>query len=217
MQQAIDIIRDSKIISSGELESINSLKDEIVDNFLTTQIFRTRTEMEISVLNDLKHPTADSKYWQAQREQKVMFHELVMLSYEYRKNLVEIKKLERSLSKEEDDLERELLLIEIEKQKFVSVNQERVAKDRIREIRQWHEIKDILKPQLQYGTEDVNTHQLISYHGRFVNQAQSLDAMSGPERNNLLGQLITSENVLKGNNILVQQKENKLLKDKNNE
>jgi len=211
MQQAIDIIRDSKIISSEELESINSLKDEIVDNFLTTQIFRTRTEMEICVLNDLKHPTADSKYWQAQREQKVMFHELVMLSYEYRKNLVEIKKLEKSLSKEEDDLERELLLIEIEKQKFISVNQERVAKDRIREIQAWHEIKDILKPQLQHGTDDVNTHQLISYHNRFVNQAQSLDAMSGPERNNLLGQLITSENVLKGNNILTAPIERKAL------
>ena len=48
------------------------------------------TEVPVSVLNDIKFPTPAAKYWQAMREQNVMFQELVMLSYEYRKNLVEI-------------------------------------------------------------------------------------------------------------------------------
>jgi hypothetical protein len=202
MQQAIDIIRDSKILTKEDIKSISHLKDELLDNFHTTQIFRTRVEMDVCVLNDVKHPTPDSKYWQCQREQKVHFHELVMLSYEYRKNIVEIKKLERKLQTEEDDLERELLIIEIEKQKFIACNQERVAKDRIREIQAWHEIKAELKPHLKHGTKDVNEHQLVSYNMRFHNQAQSLPKMSGPEANNLIGQLVTSDRVLKQGNLL---------------
>jgi hypothetical protein len=187
---AIEIINRSSILTEEELGLIVDLNDELVDNFLHAQIFRTRTEMEVSVLNDLKFPTPDAKYWQSQREQGVHFHELVMLSYEYRKNLVEIKKLERKLASEKDDLERELLDIEIEKLKFISRNQERVAKDRIREIREWHEIKARLIPQMAHSLTDCDEHQLISYTRRFVKQWLTAgDSGSPSERQNLLGQM----------------------------
>jgi hypothetical protein len=146
--------------------------------------------METSILNDLKFPTPDSKYWQAMREQNVMFHELVMLSYEYRKNQVEVRILERKLSEEKDELEKELLQIELEKKQFIGINQERTAKDRIREIREWHEIKESLKPAMECGTSDVNAHQLYGYTIRWINQLQGLNENTSiSERNNLLGQL----------------------------
>jgi len=188
--QSLSIIESSKILRQEDLRQLSALSGELQDTFLNVQMFRTRTEMEASILNDLKHPTPDSKYWQSMREQNVMFQELVMLSYEYRKNQVEIKILERKIYNESDELEKELLQIEIEKKQFIGINQERTAKDRIREIREWHEIKESLKPLMTASLIDVNEHQLLSYTARWINQLMGMnEATSISERNNLLGQL----------------------------
>jgi hypothetical protein len=189
-KQSLSIIEGSQILKEEDWQQLADLKSELQDVFLYAQIFRTRTEMEASVLNDLKFPTPDSKYWQSIREQNVMFHELVMLSYEYRKNQVEIKKLMRDLENERDEFEIELLQIEIERKQFISINQERTAKDRIREIQAWHEIKEKLIPQMNASLINCDEHQLISYTARFINQLLN-GGMHGsiPERNNLVGQL----------------------------
>lgn len=187
---ALDIIGQSKILTSDDLNVIRDLKVELVDNFLHAQVFRTRTEMEVSVLNDMNFPTPDAKYWQCQREQGVHFHELVMLCYDYRKNLVEIRKLERKLADEKDDLEKELFQIEIEKLTFIARNQEKAAKDRIREVREWHEIKERLIPQMIHSLEDCNEHQLVSYTRRFIYQWLAMGESGSPgERQNLMSQM----------------------------
>lgn len=198
---AISLINESGILNSDDLQVLVELKEELRDTFLYSQVFRTRTEMEMSVLNNLKHPTPDSKYWQAMREQNVMLDQTVMLSYEYRKNLIEIKKLERDLSKENDDLERELIEIEIEKKRYVAKQQERTAKDRIREIQEWHDIKEKLKPQMKHSQTDVNEHQLLSYTARLLNQMQNIHSMTAGEKNNIVGQLNTSIDIIKSNNL----------------
>lgn len=123
-----NIIQNSDILTREDLDVLTPLTEELQESFKKSQVFRTRTEMEVSVLNNLKFPTPASKYWQAIREQNVMFSELVMLSYEYRKNIVEIKKLQRDLEAEEDVLESELIQIEIEKKLFVLKNQEKQLK-----------------------------------------------------------------------------------------
>jgi hypothetical protein len=188
--QSLLIIESSKILKQEDIQLLSGLKDEMQDVFLTAQIFRTRTEMETSVLNDLKFPTPDSKYWQSVREQNVMFQELVTLSYEYRKNRVEIKILERDLAVETDELKRELLQIEIDKKQFIAINQERTAKDRIREINEWHKIKEELIPKMTASLIDVDEHQLVSYTIRWVNQLVGMDKNTSiSEKNNLLGQL----------------------------
>ena len=188
--KSLSIIESSNILKSEDWMQLSELSSELQDMFLNVQVFRTRTEMEASILNDLKFPTPDSKYWQSMREQNVMFHELVMLSYEYRKNQVEIRILERKIATENDELEKELLQIEIEKKQFIGINQERTAKDRIREIREWHEIKVSLKPDMTASLTDVNEHQLLSYTARWINQLMGMsETTSISERNNLLGQL----------------------------
>jgi hypothetical protein len=188
--KSLSIIESSKILKQEDLKQLSALSGELQDMFLNVQMFRTRTEMETSVLNDLKHPTPDSKYWQSMREQNVMFQELVMLSYEYRKNQVEIKILEQKINAEPDELERELLQIELEKKQFIGINQERTAKDRIREIQEWHEIKESLKPNMAASLTDVNEHQLLSYTARWINQLMGMsENTSISEKNNLLGQL----------------------------
>jgi hypothetical protein len=187
---ALDIIGESKILTDDDLNVIVDLKEELIDNFMHAQVFRTRTEMEVSVLNDMNFPTPDAKFWQCQREQGVHFHELVMLSYEYRKQLVEIKKLKRKMDSEKDELEKELIGIEIEKLTFIARNNEKVAKDRIREVREWHDIKARLIPQMIHSLEDCNEHQLVSYTRRFIYQYLAMGNSGSPgERQNLMSQM----------------------------
>ncbi len=191
-KSALEIVQGSNILTEEDFSKIDKLRDELRHTFLHSQVFRTRTEMEVSVLNDVKFPTPDAKYWQSMREQNVHFHELVMLSYKHRKNLVKIKKLERKLAKEEDDLEKEMIQIDIERRKYISINQQRVAKDRIREVHSWHEIKANLIPDMASSLDDVDEHQLISYVNRWIIQAKIMGDTGGPsERHNLFGQLET--------------------------
>jgi hypothetical protein len=188
--QSFNIISNSSILEPSDFEKLAALKDELQETFLRTQVFRTRTEMEVSVLDDIHFPTADSKYWQSQREQNVMFGELVRLSYEYRKNLVEIKKLQRDYDKEEDELEKELKKIEIERRGFESREMERVAKDRIREVQQWHEIKEKLIPYMIHSRLSVDDHQLVSYAKEWLNEALLMPPnIQQGEMVNLVGKL----------------------------
>jgi len=195
---AFDIVSNSKILTEDDFNIINNMKSELTDTFMKVQMFRTRTEMDVSVLNDVKFPTPDSKYWQAVREQNVMFQELCMLSYEYQKNQIEIEILKRDKNEEDKELERELIQIEINKKSFVSANQERTAKDRIREIKEWHDIKKKLIPQMTCGTKDVNEHQLVSYAQRFIQQMMVLDNSAGQaEKQNLVGQYVSTMKAIK--------------------
>jgi len=188
--KSLAIIKQSGILAQQDFTNLAKLSDELAHTFLTAQVFRTRTEMEASVLNDIKFPTPDSKYWQCIREQNVMYSELVNLSYEYRKNQVEIMKMNRDIDYIDDEFDKELAQIEIERRQFAALNQERTAKDRIREIGEWHDIMDQLKPQMTASFDDVNEHQLVSYTARWIQQARNMAGETGvAERNNLIGQL----------------------------
>jgi len=186
-----DIIQQSDILTKEDFDILAPLTNELKETFIKAQVFRTRTEMEVSVLNNIKHPTHSSKYWQSIREQNVMFGELVMLSYEYRKNLIEIKILQRDKVKEVDELEEELKQIEIERKMFISKNQEKTAKDRIRELKAWSEIKEREAEYMSIEElSEVDNHQLISYTKRWINQSIIMGNNGSPaERQNLLGQL----------------------------
>jgi hypothetical protein len=71
------------------------------------------------------------------------------------------------------------------------------AKDRMREIRLWSQ----LKKENDDGTfdkQDVNQHQLESYHKIMINRKNTLtQGSSQPEVFNVLGQLQTIERVKK--------------------
>jgi hypothetical protein len=74
---------------------------------------------------------------------------------------------------------------------------ELTAKDRMREIKLWSQ----LKKEVDDGTFDkqnVNTHQLESYHKIMLNRKDTLTpGSSQPEVFNVLGQLQTIERVKK--------------------
>ena len=207
--EPFEIIKSSEILTELDLSRLNPLKQELVENFKKSQVFRTRTEMEVSVLNDLKFPSSASKYWQAVREQNVMFTELANLSYEYRKKIIEIKKIKRDIENEKDELEKELKEVELEQENFNLIQMEKVAKDRIREIEQWSEIKEReAKNMTEEQLADVDNHQLVSYTQRWIRQAIAMGNNGSPaERQNLLGQLEKGLKICVKQNILEEVKE----------
>jgi hypothetical protein len=178
--QSLNIVKSAHILTKDDLNTIYSLSKELSNTFQTAQVFRTQTEAEISVLNDIKFPTPDSKYWQSIREQNVHFGELVRLSFNYRRNNVEIAKLE-GIIKKAQGYDRDLLQIDLEEKLFNRIEMERVAKERIREIKMWSDIMAKLKPEMKFSLTDVNEHQLISYTQRFISTTLATEACTNKD------------------------------------
>ncbi len=185
------------ILDPNDVKDFKELTGELRDTWTKKQIFRTETEMRFSVLNDMKYPTPASKYWQCVREQNVYLENLMTLSFEYRRNEVKIKRLQEKLLTEEDALKKELYQIDIDEKNFSKASMQLTARDRMREIKLWSK----LKKEADDGTfdkEDVNTHQLESYHKIMINRKDTLTpGSSQPEVFNVLGQLQTIERVKK--------------------
>ena len=186
------LIGSTSILREDDFAFLTAVADELRDTLNKRQVFRTETEMEVSVLNDIKHPTRASKYWQSVREQAVMFENLVADSFAYRRNEVQIRRLAKKLEGATDEFDREDAQIDLDECLFKRASMEAVAKDRIREIRLWSKLKAELDDGT-FDTTDVNSHQLVSYTQRFILQASNAPAdMPVAEANNLKGQLVSS-------------------------
>ena len=187
----------NNLLSPEEVSDFQSMTEELRDTWTKKQMFRTQTEMEFSVLNDAKYPTKAAKYWQCVREQNVFLENLMNLSFDYRKNEVETKQLEKKRDEEKDELEKELHQIEIDQKTFNKAGMQLVARDRMREIKLWSGYKKKYDDG-SFDTKNVNTHQLESYHLTMKNKAETLtQGSSQPEVFNVLGQLQSIERIKK--------------------
>ena len=187
----------SNVLDQKDFNNFVALKDELKDTWHKKQMFRTETEMRFSVLDDGRYPTNAAKYWQCVREQNVFFENLMSLSFDYRKNEVEIKKLKRKIQEEQDDLERELHEIELEQKLYGRAGMELTAKDRMREIETWSRLKKEYDDG-SFDTKNVNTHQSESYQLILQNKANTIT--QGTPQNevfNILTQLNTLDRLKK--------------------
>jgi len=183
------------------------MTEELRDTWTKKQVFRTETEMRMSVLQDAKYPTKAAKYWQCVREQNVFLENLMSLSFDARRNEVKLKRLQEKLKTEEDPLKKELLQIDIDEKTYSVANMQLVARDRMREIKLWSTLKKEFDDG-SFNTQDVNRHQLDSYHLIMKNKAETLTSGSSqPEVFNVLGQLQTIERVKKSGEMIYNKKE----------
>ena len=197
----------NNLLDPNEVKEFKELTNELRDTWTKKQVFRTETEMRMSVLQDAKYPTKASKYWQCVREQNVFLENLMSLSFDARRNEVKLKRLQEKLLKEEDSLKRELLQIDIDEKTYSVANMQLVARDRMREIKLWSTLKKEFDDGT-FDTKDVNTHQLDSYHIIMKNKAETLTTGSSqPEVFNVLGQLQTIERVKKSGEMIYNKKE----------
>jgi hypothetical protein len=193
-----EIIHSTKLLNDSDAAFIDENIGKIQANWEKRQIYRTETEMRVSVLNDGKHPTEASKYWQCIREQSAMYEQLVQLSFDYRRKRVAYRQLQKAIETAEGD-ELELLQIDKEEMEFTFLHLEQQAKDRLRELRLWDRLMDeCVERDPNFDTENVNTHQLISYAKTFRNRLASVGPNSTQgERFNAVSQAKTAERHLK--------------------
>ena len=183
------------LLDPEDVFEFKQMTGELRDTWTKKQMFRTQTEMEFSVLNDAKYPTNAAKYWQCVREQNVFLENLMSLSFDYRKNDVHIKRLQKKVAEEEDELKRELAQIDLDQKVYGRASMQLTARDRMREIKLWSAYKTKYDDG-KFDTKDVNTHQLESYHLVMKNKAETLtQGSSQPEVFNVLGQLQSIERI----------------------
>jgi len=196
----------NNILSVEDLNKFKELTEELRDTWSKKQIFRTETEMRVAVIDDGRFPTKAAKYWQAVREQSVFLENLMSLSFDYRRNEVKIKMLQKKIDNETDDLKKQLYQIDLDEKIYAKASMEQVAKDRMREITLWSQIKNELDDG-SFDNKNVNNHQKeslqrtleIRYHNMTPNTPhnEKLDIISQLQTMNRVkaqGELETKNN-----------------------
>ena len=200
----------TNILDKEDVKDFKKLIPELQDTWMKKQMFRTETEMRFSVLSDNKYPTKAAKYWQSVREQNTHFENLVHLSFDARKNEVEIEKLQRDIKKEKDPIDKKMKQIELEEKLYGKAQMELVAKHRMREVATWSKLKKEFDDG-NFDKKDVNSHQAHSYMLRLQHQKNTITpGTSQPEVFNVLVQIDTLERVIREKELAPPKEKKKL-------
>ena len=185
----------NNLLDPDQVKRFKEMTSELRDTWTKKQMFRTKTEMEFSVLSDARYPTNAAKYWQCVREQNTHLENLMRLSFDYRKNDIEIKKLEKKFEEETDPLEKEMTRVELDEKTYGKANMQLVAGHRLREVNEWSHFKKVYNDGT-FDDKNVDTHQLLSYKKVMKNRKNTLTpGSSQPEVFNVLGQMQSIERI----------------------
>ena len=197
----------NNLLDPNDVKEFKEMTSELRDTWTKKQVFRTETEMRMSVLQDMKYPTKAAKYWQCVREQNVFLENLMSLSFDCRRSEAKVKWLEKKIETEQDEYKLEKYKIDLDEARYGLANMQLVARDRMREIKLWSTLKKEFDDGT-FDTKDVNRHQLESYHMIMKNKAETLTSGSSqPEVFNVLGQLKSIERVKKSGEMIYNKKE----------
>jgi hypothetical protein len=197
----------NNLLDPEDVKDFKAMTSELRDTWTKKQVFRTETEMRMSVLQDMKYPTKAAKYWQCVREQNVFLENLMSLSFDCRRSEAKVKWLEKKIETEQDEYKLEKYKIDLDEARYGLANMQLVARDRMREIKLWSTLKKEFDDGT-FDTKDVNRHQLDSYALIMKNKAETLTSGSSqPEVFNVLGQLNTIERVKKSGEMIYNKKE----------
>ena len=197
----------NNLLDPEDVKEFKAMTSELRDTWTKKQVFRTETEMRMSVLQDMKYPTKATKYWQCVREQNVFLENLMSLSFDCRRSEAKLKWLEKKIETEKDEYKLEKYKIDLDEARYGLANMQLVARDRMREIKLWSALKKEFNDG-SFDTKDVNRHQLESYHLIMKNKAETLTSGSSqPEVFNVLGQLKSIERVKKSGEMIYNKKE----------
>jgi len=197
----------NNLLDPDDVKEFKAMTAELRDTWTKKQVFRTETEMRMSVLQDMKYPTKAAKYWQCVREQNVFLENLMSLSFDCRRSEAKVKWLEKKIETEKDEYKLTKYQIDLDETRYGLANMQLVARDRMREIKLWSTLKKEFDDGT-FDTQDVNRHQLESYHQIMKNKAETLTSGSSqPEVFNVLGQLNTIERVKKSGEMIYNKKE----------
>lgn len=183
----------SALLSESQMQELGELREEIEVAWSNQPIWRTFTEAMYSVLNDIKHPTAASKYHQSIREQLVFFENLVALGFEYRRSQINLRKKIKEIEKATDLDDKELLEVDRDELLWQIQGMQQQAKDRMRELKMWSEIKKGLDDG-SFDTSNKDTDQLIALTVRYCREALLIGGKTSSDIGavvNIMGQATT--------------------------
>ena len=204
----------NNLLDIEELKEFKMMTSELKDTWEKKQMFRTETEARFSVLQDNRYTTPAAKYWQCVREQASYIDNLMVLSFEYRRNQAKINKLEEQIRTEKDKHEKVNFEIDLDECRFNKASMERQAHHRMREIKMWSKLKKEFNDG-SFDTQDVNQHQLESYGRQYAIKAKNLtENSSEADKFNVLGQLESLQRIKKSGELLSNEEKEKLNHEK---
>tara|TARA_A100001011_G_scaffold274811_1_gene284326 strand:- start:165 stop:839 length:675 start_codon:yes stop_codon:yes gene_type:complete len=204
----------NNLLDIEELKEFKMMTSELKDTWEKKQMFRTETEARFSVLQDNRYTTPAAKYWQCVREQASYIDNLMVLSFEYRRNQAKINKLEEQIRTEKDKHEKVNFEIDLDECRFNKASMERQAHHRMREIKMWSKLKKEFNDG-SFDTKDVNQHQLESYGRQYAIKAKNLtENSSEADKFNVLGQLESLQRIKKSGELLSNEEKEKLNHEK---
>ncbi len=179
----------SGLLAYTDADILKNIDTELISSLQKSQMFRPKYLMEVSVLEDVRFPTPDSKYWQAILERNVMFQNLCFLYFDYKEKLVDIKiknaeitELEKTKT-ELSNAQAEKLNIQNERIKMQTEFIKKEARERVREIRDWTEIIRKLEPEMKYSKDNPEEHMPESYLLRFAEQTKLIQELGASDMN----------------------------------
>jgi len=197
----------NNLLEQQDLTDFKGMVDELRDTWTKKQMFRTETEARFSVLQDNRYPTKGAKYWQCVREQSSYLDNLMILSFDYRRNEAKIKWLEGKIDKEEDEYKKTKYQIDLDEARFSKASMEKTAKHRMREIKMWSKLKSEFNDG-SFNDKDVNDHQLESYGLQYFEKSKTLNEHSDQnEVFNVMGQLQSLQRIKKSGELESSYKE----------
>jgi len=181
------------LLTQHNFDLLSQINRNLTENWEKRQVFRTETEMRFSVLNDVDFPTRASKYWQCVREQSNMLDNLATISFDYRRNEVRLKRLQKDLTEADSAFDIEEIEIDIDECEYRRASLQQNANDRVRELYLWAQLMQELNDG-SFDTKNPDSHQLESYIQMLERRAQTLrSAHASPaEINNVIGPLSTA-------------------------
>ena len=181
---AIRKINEVDILPSEDIAKLVEIQGELQNCYEKKQIWRSEVEAKYSILNDVIHPSKNSKYWQSVREQSGMYRELISLAinYQEQQGKLELTKIEYDEIKgnnKKSIAQRKIKDAEVKRGEFAIIDMKLQSKDRLREILMWEKIKKELDDG-SFDTKDFQAGHLEDYKKRWEKEIEISTRMNNP-------------------------------------
>ena len=160
MKHYLDILPDDQ-----SRKTFNDVIDKMVDAHLGMTPF----QISQFVLNDVEFPTPYGRWKQARFELVHRFDQLTELYYEIKLTKLEIRSKEREILNTEDDIRKEILSIEIDRERAKGQGQERQLKSILIEANALYAIYTEHSEFSDFSTEDAQRLEIQDWFEKAKN------------------------------------------------
>ena len=175
------------VLSNTDANYMMSVTGEIQRSFHAQKKWRSNFIANNAILDNEKYPLPSSKYWQAVREELVMFEQLCNQSLDYERHLLEKEMLEinledvRNPESKKGKVIKKLIGLDILAVELKIIHVKHDCKNRVREIRIWEDVKNkIVKENPELDIDSPESSQEEHWVARWSNDIRAGNDMMSP-------------------------------------